>query len=533
MTYFFFVLALFVGLLYYTIFPSDQIKVIEKPRSEQTIISFLAQHHGAVDYIKERLNAPFLTIPHKEIAVNGIARLRCEDIQGYANLEREEKDEDNILYLVGSLPNECQDDVFDACPNGVDSCSNKSPAGTTGFVSALICLNADNQTEVLDCAIPKQRVRRYVVTYGYDQYWWWEESQGTALWRDAIWRRSRGSFDCGIVQIKDSEYKLLNTNGSARVLPKSLITGLSTLGVVFESGRTWGDGLSPYPRNTLLCLTPVNEPYETDDLIVSLDSALNSYAEEAANKDFVNLTHRIPERTDGKPGWVNLASQQTHEHPAISTDNLDVAVLEHFDDSHWTTQGVIFNGENATYPNYTHNNLNKVNMGSLGNSFTISYTIQYADGVEGTFGAVTTEGKGLKGGYIDGDNLCFNVNPIENSPVCTALSNLQTTQKDADGNEVTDASGNPVMAHKPVHITYIVDYDKQKLSVNNGTQIVSDIKPFTIFGNSDDEFYIGKIGGSGEKLKANLYNFRIYNRALNETERTYNYESDKQRYHLK
>ncbi len=514
MSYFFFVITLFVAILYYTFNPSDQIKTIEKPRSEMAITSFLAQHKGAVDYINERLAAPFLSVPSKESDSDPIRLLPCDIIEKYADLERENAEGE----LVGLLINECQDDYASACPNG--ECVDPE-TGSTGFVSTLICLDAVNQDEVVPCvdADPThpRRKKRYVMTYGYDQEWWWDEFQGAALWREAILRKSHASGDCGVIIQKGigtaTQYLIDNTNmreNATRVIPQKIITELKKWNVEFYNSEENHWPISHYPRNTLVCLTPVNEPYVSNGLIFSIDSYLNVVDTRG------HFYHSQTPTEEIMRYWPSLAS---HNGAITTLDKLIKSELVNMKSAIWTERdGVLFNGEDfARFPD----NLPDLRLKSLGNSFTISYVVEYINGAEAqaTFGSIDIKGdkNGVMVGYNEGADrkICFNINPNDNPHSTSALC--------------ADLEG-----RGRVQVTYIVDYDHHELYINNQKVASTNQlkKPLEFFTNYSDRFYVGKINGITGGLNGRLFNFRVYNRVLNEKEREYNYNQDSAQYNL-
>ncbi len=491
MTYFFFIISLFIAILYYTFSPSDQIKSIEIPRSETIINSFLAQHRGAVDFVNERLNAPFIEIP-RPVSSSDIRLLPCSIVEQFAVLQPETASE-----LSGFLISECYD-------------QDLTPA-SNGFASTLICLDAVNEETIVPCVDDtrnQRRKRRYVLTYGNERDWWREETQGSALWREALFRQSRASTDCGVLASKNGKYVIDNTNPNKKVtrpIPEQIFK------TILETRKPSA------PKDMLVCLTPVNEPYVSNGLIFAVDSYLNTMETQSMGGTSSNIHIKHESEPDK---WASLATQ-TGSSPT-PLDKLIAGTVINMQEP-WAQIGTVFNSTNYSQFNAGASSV-QLTPEDLGNSFTISYVIEYQSTTDAnpqaTFGWINTVNEGLKVGYENsaGSNIiCFNITP-------TVVSNAL-------------CSSTPIT--KRVQITYILDYNKHMLYINNKLDQQQDLtKPFTGFskdfpssGNTD--FFLGKISGlTDHGLTGKLYNFRVYNRALTEKEREYNYIMDKAKYNL-
>lgn len=199
MLYLLFVLTFLAGILFYGLSPQDRQLNMTAHQAEGMIVTFLAQHQAAKDYLYTWLGASITN--------------NTGNLQGNYHLKA---DEDSLFNFETMMPYGISSDMCEGNAGipGESSCQHRGTAHP-GFVSKVVCTNADG-TASADCDTPD--AKHYVITYGgwencdgedgCQRPSWWplmgQKMRRFESWRKAIAKRTRGSRSCGtLVEVGD------------------------------------------------------------------------------------------------------------------------------------------------------------------------------------------------------------------------------------------------------------------------------------------------------------------------------------------
>ncbi|MDR2902514.1 MAG: LamG domain-containing protein [Lactobacillales bacterium] len=258
MTFWLFMITIFVGIFYFAMYPRTDKVNVDKPLGEASVEAFVEQHQAAKDYLYQMMTPP------SDLANDSASGGRAK-IFPTTRL--------NSFIPHNSLNTEIRDDTT---------------LSGDGFVSVLICSDATGTTPSTTC---DDYTNKYVVTYGTQQSWWLEKDARLEYWRTAILKVTKGSPECGTLYKGplDTQYKIDNTQSMPKAVPEAVTTVLE--GVI--TGHDSGGGAQL--NNLLVCLTPYKLPYVTDSLTLHYD-AIN-------NAGFKNITSQNP--------WYDLHSKNS------------------------------------------------------------------------------------------------------------------------------------------------------------------------------------------------------------------------------
>ncbi len=455
------VLAFIVGMMYYMMYPrSDTLDTIMKPASDIYINTFVTQHQAARDYSNAILPAISRIAPAPTTTAT--------------------TDKEKLFILPATMTNFMP-------PMQVDDSKNSATVGeNAGFYTSLIaCMNHKDRLKdngemdygtLLNCT-DSYALTKYVITYGEvpdieSNLFKNKNTNRLMQWEKAILRRTSGSPDCGYLSKMNGnaiDYYINTSQSLTRKLPRAVTTALQT---DFDSAST----------DLLFCLTPLNNPYVTDGLILHYDAILNG-----------GNTHILQTDT-----WVNLANNTFNakiENPSGSVNQWNVADKDNIP--------LFFNGSRELDTTY--------DVMQLGNYFTISFVIKYVGINSGenviTFGTGATDTT-LLGGLYNGTNIRIG---FKN----TSYELLA-----------------PIPLNKITQITYTVDQTKHVLYVDGVQKAQGDYPPFFTTLSSGNLYIGSDMFGGYNKLKGRMYNFKVYNRPLWQDEISKNLKTDKKRFNF-
>lgn len=289
------VLVFIASIMTYMFFPRNDQYDQELRKAEYAITSFVNQHQALRDYMYQMIEWH----PSDSMKANS----------KFFNLIPFDGLQSMLPWGMRRLTSDGQfsHDIYAICSEGnAGSCETKltpNPlvADSVGhYTSVLVCLNNDLNS-ITDCPSGKQ----YLLTYGYppnmfDETDWWR-SRTTRLdtWRKAILRRTRGSASCGVLYAvggygaDDHYYSIDTTQRLTGVVRRPDIVGDEVQYVVptpitenmAHSTETGNVGLNTCGSESactnkltgiLFCLSPFNNPYDTDGLAFMIDKINNT-----------------------------------------------------------------------------------------------------------------------------------------------------------------------------------------------------------------------------------------------------------------
>ena len=188
MLYLLFVLTFLCGILFYGMSPHDKQLDMTAHQAEGMIVTFLAQHQAAKDYLYTWLGMGPAGNANSNVQTNNFLKT------DFAKMELGFKKKSGSEYGITS----------DMCTDNTDTPGDSGK--TSCFVSKVVCTNAAG-TNTATCG--DTSTKHYVITYGgwanaaFDRPDWWP-SKGTRMrrfesWRKAIANRTRGSISCGVL----------------------------------------------------------------------------------------------------------------------------------------------------------------------------------------------------------------------------------------------------------------------------------------------------------------------------------------------
>lgn len=466
------VLSFIVGLMYFMMYPrSDKIDTIDKPASEALIANFVSQHQAARDYVREILIAISKAsgAPHDSAATESQKKLfilpsSFEDfIPGIQLLE--------TAYKL----------------NPESYCSSSGTCG--GYVSVLACLSRKDRTDsngirltgkLVDCTTEDAKVK-YIMTYGYvpdtDINLFKNKN---LLWEQAVLRRTSGSPDCGFIYQTNAnigvtgEFKINTSQSLTRKIPQAVSDALYSF-----IQKSIQDPVDKSKKWLLFCISPANNPYVTEGLVLHYDSMINALSPQLHH---AKETTEWPNLTKGAGDSATISGGSTEWNPYEQT-------------------ALLFDGSRIVNT--------QIDQADFGNYFTISYVVKYdnASSPYGTFGGGTSTPR-LIGGIYDGSTLTFGV------------------KGQGDTLSVT------VPPNQTVQITYTVDQQNHAVYVNGELKASAEFPIFTHL--SSAQFLIGQSPADTYNLmQGNIYNFKVYNRVLKQDEILRNLKTDKKRFNFK
>lgn len=501
------VLSFIVGIMLALIYPrSDKHLVENVPLAESFISAFVTQHQSARNYA----NAISLALPYIETS-QGI---------DFKALDKNDVDLDSARHIhvfkedfnQQFLPTIAPLDGHMAPSYNLFPTPDKFRDGTSGdtygYTSSLICLDkvddplttdAGDTTitnwergKIISCKTTNQNTFKYVVTYGL-LYQNEDNNSRVAfrnkrlLWEKALTNRIKNTIDCGYVDTAegttDGEPRIMTINGEGRKIPQAIYNFYQKY--ISENGD-----LQP-----LFCITPIKTPYITDSLLYHFDSFINQIDASAT------LSH-----TPKKTGWTNIVTQQTTGFIG------DTGHSWHPDD----LQPLGLRGGHGLHLPIDNPHT------KLDNTFTISFVLKFItkndDG--NIIGEMPLLGSTQSGIY---PNLYASYDP----------PSRQLTFSLQENNWRNYGSFSSTIGDGIVSITYIVTPQAHYLYVDGrlakhekyaNNSHLSKLETVTLA--------IGEDANTTTKLSADIYNIKVYNRALNEQEIQYNYNTDKKRFNF-
>ena len=496
-------LSFIVSVLLAIIYPrNDKPMVEDVPIAEAYVASFATQHQSAINYA----NTISLVLPYISTSIGDDVAMKKSDSSASIATERlihVFKDDFNELFLPTIAPTE----------GHMAPSYNLFPVGNDGYTSALVCLDkVDDKEEtdsegnaiwgttstygnIISCKTTNENTFKYVLTYGF----LFPEQEETRiiykdkrlLWERALTKRTKNTFDCGFIETgsmtTDGKPHIMSLDAQGRRIPDNIFSFY----------------YDPYIKKynsengILFCITPINTPYMTNGLMYHFDAQVNEISSGST------ISHR-----ELMTGWTNIVS------------TLDVGIVGDTTAKWHPSDGIplgLRGGHSLTLD--TWDSLN--DKSALGGSFTLSFVINF----------VKPEGETL----------------IEEMPVFGSTQNnvyprVQGTYKNGEF-KVTlmkdewfrlGRISTRIPMGETSSITYVVTPSSHQLYLN-GTLIESQTYPNNLWFTSlnTQSLSIGTDAlFSTTQLSADIYNVKVYNRAITEREIQHNLKTDRQRFNF-
>ncbi len=494
-------LSFIVSVLLALIYPrSDKHMVENVPIAESYIASFVTQHQSAIDYA----NSISLAMPYLLTSLGNDVAAAADDGTNAATerLIHVFKDDFNDNFIPTIAPTE----------GHMAPSFNLLPGPDGGYTSALVCLNRVDDKEnsideegnsiwgststygdIVSCRT-NDNTFKYVLTYG-TLYPNAEESRvifrnKRLLWEKALVKRTKNTYDCGFIEeggmTSDGKAHVMSLNAQGRKIPER----------IFEFYKPYVQEYNP-TNGILFCITPINTPYITSGLLYHFDAIVNS----------INSGTTIDHREE-MSGWTNIVT------------TLDVGI-EGEANAMWHPQEAIPLGLRGKHQ-MSLDVWDAINdTSSLGTSFTLSFVINFIRPDEGTitekmpvFGSTqNTVYPRMLGSYENGK---FQVTLMKDE--WFKLGEIETR----------------IPQTATTSITYVVTPSTHQLYINGQlikTERYQRDDWFTSLKTSS--LVIGADASFGPtRLQADIYNIKVYNRALTEKEIQHNLKTDRKRFNF-
>ena len=213
MLYLLFVLTFLAGILFYGLSPSDKRLEMTAHQAEGMIVSFLAQHQAAKDYLYTWLGVGPCFDDDRDSNLKTCSRLQPAFIE----------------MMPKSVANDmCDGNEGTPGKTGFQTCKYGDDTNFPGFISRIVCTTADGAGS---SGCTEAGAKHYVITYGgweceksnagncipnsYTRPSWWprlgQKMRRFESWRKAIANRTRGSVSCGtLVKVEDGKWCIDN-----------------------------------------------------------------------------------------------------------------------------------------------------------------------------------------------------------------------------------------------------------------------------------------------------------------------------------
>lgn len=486
-------LSFIVGIFLALIYPRNDKHLLENvPLAEAYVASFVAQHQAARNYA----NAISLALPYMNTIVgNDVGGTTAPSGDATALTPTTQ-----LVHVFKEDFNENFVPLISPTEGKMAPSYNLFPGPDDGYVSTVICLDKvddkdgdkwDDSTaeygDVISCKT-KQNTFKYVLTYGL-LYPSDEEETRVAfrdkrlLWEKALVKRTKNTYDCGFIETggytSDGKPHVMSLNAQGRRIPEKIYNLYSDY--ITEYNETNG---------VLFCITPVKTPYITDGLVYHFDAPVNQISTAS------EITHR-----EEKSGWTNIVTtidtnfeSQTGEIGSWHPDNLIPLGLR----------------------NTHHFSLDIENKNVLG-SFTLSFVLKFMPplGLDSSemplFGSTQPNVYPRMVGTYKNKNLEIKLIKDEWFQYGSFSHYIQNT--------VVAIS---YVVTPKVHMLY-VNGELVKNNIYNNNLWFTALGANTITIGADNSL-------PSTKLSADLYNVKLYNRALSEEEIQYNLKTDRNRF---
>ncbi len=500
-------LSFIVSILLALVYPRNDKHMVENvPIAEAYVASFATQHQSAIDYA----NAISLAIPYLDTSIGDDLITKKAKSTGDSSLSPSE-DKDNFIHVFKN--DFYQDFIPTIAPTeGHMSTSYKLfPLPGDGYVSALVCLNkvddkkdvdkfgnsiwGTNSTygDIISCKTTDENTFKYVLTYG-TLYPNEDESRiifknKRLLWEKALVKRTKNTFDCGFIETgsmtSDGKAHVMSLNAQGRKIPDN----------IFSFYKTYIETYNP-ENGVLFCITPINTPYITSGLLYHFDSFINKIDENTSISHNENMTD-----------WTNIVSPN------------DVISIEGETNTKWHPMNSYPLGLRGKHHLTLDTWDESLDASSLGSSFTLSFVINF----------IKQEGENIATEMPVFGSTQSNIYPRLNATYDRGTFKI-TLMKD-EWFTLGQFKIN-IPQTETTAITYVVTPSAHQLYINGNlikTEPYYNNFWFTSLKTTNltigaDAFF------STTKLSADIYNIKVYNRALTEKEIQYNLKTDKSRF---
>ncbi|MBQ6854939.1 MAG: hypothetical protein IJO11_05820 [Alphaproteobacteria bacterium] len=473
------VLAFVIGIMYYMMHPmEDKINTIYMPASEAYVSSFVAQHQAAKDAAREisvsLTNAAPLTKKQNDDSIwiltgsGGVGERNWLDTFLPP-----------ALALVSSSlfqPKGSTESMYSSFGSGGVSQSGGSFDSSNDqnmFTSVLLCLDQPERREVgeifklgtlTNCTSTdptKQPDTKYVLTYGpipneLDAPYMRNK---VLLYEAALAKRTHGSPDCGYLYKDETGYYVHTYQYKTRRIPSQFMAELEKNEyLTTDNGRV---GAQSYIKSTtenpntsgeteyvdmLICISPVNKPYPTDNLLFHYDSLINTgipKEHDTESTTWTNLAGLSANATvNGGNGWYFR-----------ETTNKDGNIVKQpYPDS--GKRGLTMDGSRYIQSDKTVADL----FPDTASGATISIFAQFKSGAYGVFGS-------------------SGCTPTIGKPCITATFNNGTLtvelkgQKDESGATTYSSVSATVHTNKLTQVSYVLNKNAHQIYVDGRPQL--------------------------------------------------------------
>lgn len=485
------VLTFMIGLMITMLFPrSDRVDIEELPVSESFVASFAAQHQFARDY-SDQIS---FTLPYIK-PVSG-----SDKPSGDAAHFHIFKDEFDIEtgYMPDIMPFQLSHETFPK--NG-------------SYTSAIVCMDGIDKTitsgemetkvygNVVSCQTSAQTFK-YILTYGAlfpqnsIQHNLYKRRLDTTakeneiqrnhiLWEKALAKRTKGDPDCGYIDLENNLPYIFSVDGQKRRIPYNLYKVFSL--------NSYFPAENEYDYQPVFCITPVNSPYVTEGLIYHFDSIMNNKTEAGA-----------PIHSDSKDGWIDIISQSEINFTGTSAS------------TNWNpNEGTPLAFMGDIYLDLPISTSAK----EIKSEFTFSFVVNF-DQYDQTDSIVS------KAPLFSTDTSSY--------PYVLAMYDKgKLTVTLYKGKDLPIGEVSATIPYNITSISYVVGSRFHHLFVN-GTKADTETFANDVYfdGLSAHTLHIATATNTSNKLNADMYNIKIYNRALNQDEIKHNLKTEKKRYNF-
>lgn len=288
------VLVFIASIMTYMFYPRNDQYDQELRKAEYAINAFVNQHQAARDYMYQMIEwHPSEQMKQDSPFFNVLPFRGLQSMMPWA-------------MRFSTKDGQFMHEIYAVCPdNKAGNCQTRLTPNPTlqdsigHYTSVLVCMD-DTLAAIKDCPSNKQ----YLLTYGYppnmfeESDWWQSQTTRLETWRKAILRRTRGSASCGVLYAvgdygADDHYYAIDTtqrltgvvrrpdggdNKVQYIVPPAVTENMAHSG---ETGNVGLDtcrseaGCTERLDGILFCLSPFNNPYNTDGLAFMVDKINN------------------------------------------------------------------------------------------------------------------------------------------------------------------------------------------------------------------------------------------------------------------
>ncbi len=472
MLYLVYVLTFLAGILFYALSPRDDQVQLDAYKAEGFIVSFLAQHQAAKDYMTQWLGFDFKNQSGQ-----------------YINLSQ---DDHKFLSFV---PQAMLLDVSDRQgTSAITMDQTKDDDGSYRYLTNVFCLQDDETLANCDSEYFK---KAYVVTYNMGRPSWWPKIQSNrqrryGSWRNSLTRRTSGSYNCGVLtcgQYWDSEDQLCRKTESATDAKGYWCVDNGQIVTLGDKGKC-AQRVPQIIMETLGCTAPNNSCNDAFFCISRVKQGPNKYYVPGLTA-FYDGINNLKTGAEGRRGQDDYNNNVWTD---MIRNNQNAVNVSNMDDNLASKNGVSFP------------NLNIVNKTGLYHDFTLTLLVKAQDSANFSI------------------KLDDKANDQQHSPLCRLDIKQTTGNKPQLTFFVNDnqcgaiTSPDVDMREQIVALTLIGHSDKLEVFVNNQQVGSLSCNVNDVLGNLINSGGDVSVTSTGASNPVYVYGVRYYdNRALSTT----------------